>query len=133
AASGPGTRTIQRNPGWWTGDLTLERREGAHSLALGLNANRYQTAQETLATANWRSAANPAFNSATYGKTSLWGVWAEDAITLGTGVTLTAGLRYDRWRAFAGGIGALSGGTRADARYPERSGQSISPKLSLQA
>lgn len=133
AASGAGTRTIQQNPGWWTGDLTLEKRIGAHDLALGVNANRYETAQETYATSNWRSAADPRFNSATYGKTSLWGVWAEDAIALGDGVTLTAGLRYDRWRAFAGGIGAFAGGTRVDARYPGRGGESVSPKLSLQA
>ncbi|HWJ68638.1 MAG TPA: TonB-dependent receptor [Sphingobium sp.] len=132
ASSGAGTRTIQHNPGWWTGDLTLERHAGAHGLALGLNANHYATAQETFATTNWRSAIDPVFNAASYGKTSLWGVWAEDAIRLGRGVTLTAGLRHDRWRAFAGGIGALAAGTRIDARYPERSGQSLSPKLSLQ-
>lgn len=134
ATSGAGTRTIQHNPGWWTGDLTLERRFDAHDLALGLNANRYETAQETFDTTNWRSAAEPRFNSAAYGKTSLWGIWAEDAIALGDGITFTAGLRYDRWRAFAGGIGAFSaGGTRVDARYPVRSGNAVSPKLSLQA
>ncbi|HZV19466.1 MAG TPA: TonB-dependent receptor [Sphingobium sp.] len=133
AANGAGTRTVQHDPGWWTGDVTLERTLGAHRLAAGLNANRYQTAQETFNTANWRSAADPLFNSATYGKTSLWALWAEDAMTLGDGVTLTAGLRYDRWRAFAGGIAALSGGARVDARYPARHGNSVSPKLSLQA
>ena len=133
ASSGAGTRTIQDNPGWWTGNLTMERRLGAHALALGLNANAYETAQETFATSNWRSATNAVFNSATYGKTSLWGVWAEDAIALGDGVTLTGGIRYDRWRAYDGGIGALSGGTRIDARYSVRSDSSISPKLSLQS
>jgi iron complex outermembrane receptor protein len=132
ASSGAGTQTIQGNPGWWTGDLTMERRLGAHALAFGLNANAYETAQETFATSNWRSAANAVFNSATYGKTSLWGLWAEDAITLGNGVILTGGIRYDRWRAYDGGIGAFSGGGRVDARYPVRSDSSISPKLSLQ-
>ncbi|OJY67967.1 MAG: TonB-dependent receptor [Sphingobium sp. 66-54] len=133
ATNGAGTRTVQHDPGWWTGDVTLDRRLGAHRLAAGLNANRYETAQETVNTSHWRSAADPAFNAATYGKTSLWGLWAEDAIALGEGVTLTAGLRYDRWRAFAGGIAALSGGARVDARYPARHGDSVSPKLSLQA
>jgi iron complex outermembrane receptor protein len=132
AASGAGTRTVQDSPGWWTGDLTVEREMGAHALAFGLNGNRYETAQETFGTSNWRTGANPVFSAATYGKTSLWGVWAEDAIALG-GVTLTAGLRYDRWRAYGGGIGALSGGRRVDARYASRSDDSISPKLSLQA
>ncbi|MBN8830898.1 MAG: TonB-dependent receptor [Sphingomonadales bacterium] len=133
STGGAGTQTLQDNPGWWTGDLTAERAMGAHKLAFGLNANRYETAQRTFSTANWRSATAPAFSAATYGKTSLWGVWIEDALTLGGGVTLTGGIRYDRWRAYGGGLAGRSGGQRVDARYPARTDSSVSPKLSLQA
>jgi len=132
ASSGAGTRTIQDDPGWWTGDATAERALGAHKIALGLNANLYETAQQTFSTANWRTASDPRFTAATQGKTSLWGVWIEDAWSLGRDFTLTGGLRYDRWRAFDGGISGLVRGVRQDAAYASRSDSSISPKLSLQ-
>lgn len=132
-SSGAGTRTIQDTPGWWTGYFTAERRLSEHKLALGFNSNLYETSQSTFGTSNWRSAASPIFSAATYGKTSLWGAWFEDAYDLGSsGFTLTGGIRYDRWRAFDGGIGSQSRGTRVDAHYASRSDDSISPKLSLQ-
>jgi len=132
AAFGAGTRTVQNDPGWWTGDVTAERRLGSHKLAFGLNANLYETAQDTFSTANWRAASNPAFTAATRGKTSLWGVWAEDAWSLNGNFTFTGGIRYDRWRAFGGGISGLVSGVREDAFYPTRTADSVSPKLSLQ-
>lgn len=132
ATSGAGTRTVQSDPGWWTGDVTAERRLGEHKLAFGLNANLYQTSQDTFSTTNWRSASNPVFTAATQGKTSLWGVWIEDAWSLGRDFTLTGGIRYDRWRAFDGGISGRVAGVRMDAFYVSRSDDSISPKLSLQ-
>lgn len=132
ASSGAGTRTVQNDPGWWTGDVTVERRLGDHKLAVGLNANRYETSQDTFSTADWRSASNPVFTAATRGKTSLWGVWIEDALSLGRGFTLTGGIRYDRWRAFDGGASGLVAGAREDAFYASRRDDSISPKVSLQ-
>ncbi len=59
-------------------------------------------------------------------------MWVEDAWSLGRDFTLTGGLRYDRWRAFDGGISGLVRGVREDAAYASRSDSSISPKLSLQ-
>ncbi|WNO54052.1 TonB-dependent receptor [Stakelama saccharophila] len=132
AASGAGTQTIQNTPGWWTGDLTGEQRFGAHKLAFGLNANLYETSQDTFSTTNWRSATNPVFTAATQGKTSLWGIWAEDAWSIGDDFTLTGGIRYDRWHAFDGGISGLVAGAREDAFYASRTDDSVSPKLSLQ-
>lgn len=132
AANGAGTRTLSGTPGWWTGDLALEQEFGAHRLALGLNANLYETEQTTFNTTRWHNATTPTFSAATYGKTSLWGVFGEDVIDLDNGFRLTAGLRYDRWRAFDGGIAKLVGAARADSAYPVREDDSISPKLSLQ-
>ena len=133
AASGAGTRTVQRSPGWWTGDVTAERAFGPHRLALGLNASLYETAQETFATADWRAASDPLFTAGTRGRTSLWGLWIEDGLSLGDDVTLTAGIRYDRWRAFGGALSGLVTGRREDAPYPARIDSSVSPKLSLQS
>ncbi len=132
AANGAGTQTLQKNPGWVTGDLTIERRLGAHAIALGASANRYEIATDTYGTANWRTGAGASFSSATYGKTSLWGLWIEDAYDLGGDFTLTGGIRYDRWRAFGGGSAKDYGGTRVDDLYPRRTDSSVSPKLSLQ-
>ncbi len=132
AALAAGTQTLVRNPGWYTGDLTAERQLGGHKLAFGAQGNLYQTVTETFTTAAWQAAATPAFSAATYGKTSLWGVWAEDAMELTPDWVLTAGLRFDRWNAFGGGIAKPFAGLRKDSAYPARHAASISPKLSLQ-
>lgn len=132
AANGAGTVSRVNNPGWYTGDLVVERRLGGHKVAFGANANRYATSTDTYSTTAWRSASQPVYATSTYGKTSLWGAWAEDAIDLGPDWVLTAGMRYDRWHAFAGGLGKQLAGSRKDDRYPARRDDSFSPKLSLQ-
>lgn len=132
AANGAGTQTLTDEPGWVTLDAALERTFGAHKIAIGLNANRYETSQTTYTTSRWKDAAAPVFSSATYGKSSLVGVFVEDEIDLGGGLALTAGARVDRWRAFDGGIGKRSGGAAVFDAYPEREDSSFSPKLSLQ-
>lgn len=132
AANGAGTVSWGNTPGWYTGDLVVEQRLGAHKLAFGANANLYETSTDTYSTTAWRQASSPAFTAATYGKTSLWGVWVEDAVDLGADWVVTGGLRYDRWRAFDGGIAKPFAGVRTDDRYPTRSDDSISPKFSIQ-
>jgi iron complex outermembrane receptor protein len=132
AANAAGTQTLADEPGWTTLDATLERTLGRHELALGLNANLYETAQDTFNTTRWKDAASPVYSASTYGKTSLWGVFVEDEIDLGGGFVLTAGARFDKWRAFDGGIGKLVGGVATHSLYPEREDDSFSPKLSLQ-
>ncbi|WP_298199122.1 TonB-dependent receptor [Novosphingobium sp.] len=132
AASGAGRVTIGNNPGWYTGALSIERRLGGHKLAFGADANHYATSTDTYRVTNWRTAAGAAYANSSYGKTSFWGLWAEDAIDLGAEVVLTAGLRYDRWRAFSGGLGTAVAGNRTDARFADRTDAAVSPKLSLQ-
>ena len=131
-ALGRGTQSLVNAPGWYTGDLTVERAFGPHKIAWGANANVYQTAADSFTTTNWTAATAPAYSSSTYGKTSLWGLWLEDAIDLGRSWALTGGLRYDRWRAYDGGLAKVYAGARKDDRYPVRSDDSVSPKLSLQ-
>ncbi|MFZ3006751.1 MAG: TonB-dependent receptor [Phenylobacterium sp.] len=131
-ANGAGTYQKLGDTGWWTGDFTAERAFGAHGLAIGLNSNLYETDQDSFNVANWRAASGQTFSAATYGKTSLAGVFVEDKITLGDTANLTAGLRYDRWRAFDGGVARLATGIRKDQAYGEREQDSLSPKLSFQ-
>lgn len=101
-------------------------------IAFGASANLYETSTDTYSTTNWRTAATPVFTASTYGKTSIWSLWAEDAIDVAPGWVVTAGLRYDQWHAFDGGIAKPFAGVRKDDRYPSRSDDSISPKLSIQ-
>jgi len=131
-SEGAGTREVVGTPGWYTGGLTVEHVLGRHKLAFGTDANRYQASSTTYNSTNWRTAAGQSFNSATYGKTSLWGLWIEDTYDLGGDFVLTGGVRYDRWRAFAGGIAKAFAGSRVDDLYTGRSDESVSPKLSLQ-
>lgn len=132
AAQGVGTTSIGNTPGWYTSDLTLERRLGQHRIAIGASANLYETTVDTFSTANWRTAFAPVFTASTYGKTSLWGLWFEDEVDLGNDWIVTGGIRYDRWHAFNGGIAKPYSGARKDDRYPERRDSAISPKLSIQ-
>jgi len=132
ASNGVGLQTLGRQPGWWTSDLTLSREISRHDFALGLSANLYETDQDSYASANWKDGTTPIFSSASYGKTRLLGVFAEDRIDLGDGYSLTAGLRFEDWRAFDGGLAKPLNGRRLDAAYASRSQRSISPKLSFQ-
>lgn len=131
-AKGQGTQSLMNNPGWITFDLGLERQSGAHHLAFGASANRYTTSGDLFTTSNWASAAAPLYASSTFGKTELFGLWAEDAIHLADDWTVTAGLRHEQWRAFDGGMSKAVAGVRRDAFYAPRQGHGWSPKLSLQ-
>jgi iron complex outermembrane receptor protein len=131
-SDGAGTLQSQDNPGWWVLDAGIERDIGRHALAFGVNANRYETAQDTFNVSAWRQGTSPAFASSTAGVTALWGVYAEDTIALSARTDLTAGIRYDQWRASDGLIARQSGSTRIGAAYPRRDDDAISPKLSLQ-
>jgi iron complex outermembrane recepter protein len=132
ASNGAGTQSRQTKPGWWTGDATFDRAFGKHEIGLGLNANLYEAGTDTYTTTHWHTATAPVYSTSSYGKTSLWGVWAEDAYDLDGNFVLTGGLRFDSWRAFDGGIGKRVSGARVDSAYPERDETSVSPKLSLQ-
>jgi iron complex outermembrane receptor protein len=131
-SSGAGTQSLPDDPGWWTLDASVEQDFGRHAVALGVNLNRYETRTDTFNVTNWREATTPVFSAATYGKTTLAGVFVEDAIALTGRTTLTAGLRADQWRAFDGGIGKRIGTADVYDAYPSRRETSVSPKLSLQ-
>ncbi len=61
-----GGRLAEAGPtGWWTGDLTLERKGGAHELAVGTTASFYRTDTRNYTLNNWRSTAGKAFSTET--------------------------------------------------------------------
>lgn len=131
-ANGRGTLTEQGDVGWTTLDIAAEHTFGRHQLAVGLNANEYETEQTSYSVANWRAASDRVFSAATSGKTTLVGVFAEDEIAVTPTLSVTVGLRYDRWRAFDGAIGRPLAGQPRFQSYAEREDDALSPKLSVQ-
>jgi len=135
-ADGPGQIATQGPTGWYTLDLLATRTIGRNAIAFGMSANRYRTDQSVYSTAHWREADGRGLTSRTFGKTSLIGLFAEDEIDLGRGVSLTAGVRGEFWRAFDGGTSApatsgAQAGQVATQFYPRRSDSAWSPKLAL--
>ena len=132
-SNGVGTYQVQDNPGWYAADITFDQSFGNHNVGFGLNANLYETAQNTFNVTNWNAATGRTFASSTAGKTESLGLWVEDAIDVTETVTLTLGGRYDRWRAFDGSIARQSGTVLLADAYPTRTDSAFSPKASIQA
>jgi iron complex outermembrane recepter protein len=130
---GSGTLANQGPTGWYTADASFEHKSDANELAFGATANLYRTDLTRFNTANWRSGANGTFASQTFGKTRQLSGWIEDQLILSPDASITAGLRYDNWRAFSGGLGRVgTNGAPLFNRYAARTGDAISPTLSAQ-
>ena len=130
-ADGAGQLTRQGPTGWYTGDLAATRTIGAHAIAIGIDANLYETDQSVLNTSAWREGANPILSSRTFGRTTTIGAFAEDAIALGEATKLTLGIRYDRWHAYDGGLTQRLGGALFTSHYAGRTETAWSPKAAL--
>lgn len=119
--------------GWYTGDLSLTHKGDVHEVALGVAASLYRVDTLNLTLTDWRSAANGSFSTRTYGKSRTLAAWAEDVVHLTPDLQLSAGLRFEDWRAFDGGLGRLgTGGQVVTNRYASRGDQALNPSLSLQ-
>jgi iron complex outermembrane receptor protein len=134
--NGGGTFSEQGPTGWYTGDLTIENKSDRNELAFGASGSAYQTDMTRYNTANWRSDAGKAFSTETFGKTRILSAWAENRFLLGSGASISAGLRYDNWQAYDGGLGRLGTGALAGQRvfnqYAARTEDAINPTLSGQ-
>lgn len=132
--SGEGTLAEQGPTGWYTGDLTVEHDSETVDFAAGVTANLYRTDQTRFNTINWRTAAGQAFTNQTFGKTRMLSIWTESTLPVGDNVSIVAGVRYDDWRAFDGGLGRVgTNGQPVFNRYASRSDGAISPAISAQS
>jgi iron complex outermembrane receptor protein len=135
-ADGAGSLTRQGATGWYNGDLTVESLSENNELAFGITANRYETDQTRFTTTNWRTGAGKAFSAQTFGKTQTLSGWVENRFLIGDGA-ITLGLRYEKWRAFDGGLGRLGAGALAGQpvfnRYSSRAEDALSPKIAGEA
>ena len=135
-SDGAGQLTQQGPTGWYAGDLVLTRTLGAHDIALGIDANLYETDQSVYGDAHWREASGRTFRTRTFGRTDMIGGFAEDAIALGAETKLTLGVRFDRWQAYDGGLTAVASsganaGQPVTQLYAARTATAWSPKLAL--
>lgn len=133
---GAGTLSEAGPTGWYTGDLTIENESERNEFAFGLTASLYETDTLRSTLTNWRRKAGKAFATQTYGKTRISSAWVEDSFQASDALLLTAGLRFDDWRAFDGGLGRLGTGALAGQQlfnsYPSRHESAFNPTASAQ-
>jgi iron complex outermembrane receptor protein len=132
ATRGAGTLADQGPTGWYAADLTIEHKSDTNELAGGLSTNLYRTDLTRFKTSNWRSAANPVFDTQTFGKTRQLSAWIEDRVPLPGEASITAGIRVDSWRAFDGGLSKSLAGVRLHRSYDARQDTAVRPTLSAQ-
>ncbi len=133
ATGGAGILANQGPTGWYTADATFENKSDTNELAFGATGNLYRTDLTRFNTPNWLSSANGAFASQTFGKTRALSGWIEDRLILSPDASITAGVRYDNWRAFSGGLGRVgTTGAPVFNTYAARNDDALSPTLSGQ-
>lgn len=129
-ANSAGTFTDVDPSGWWSFDTKATKKMGTHEVTLGASSNRYQTRSITFNTSAWRDATNPVFAIETAGKSSLSGVFIEDEIQLRDDLSLTAGARWEQWKAFDGSINQAT--AKVPQIYAERTETDANVSLSSQ-
>ena len=131
--TGAGTLGLRDGTRWNTFEAqatwTPESAESPHRLAFGYHRNGYRLANPTYNLASWvQTEALGSLAQDVAGRTQLQAIYAQDIWRLSSALTLTSGLRYERWRALDGrqfftGLSPLA--------YPARKVNGTSPKLSL--
>ncbi|HEX8063410.1 MAG TPA: TonB-dependent receptor [Allosphingosinicella sp.] len=125
AAGGPGSIVRLDGTGWRTLDLELRRgalRGGAHYDGFRLDSRRF-------ATTDWRGGAPGALTQLARGRTRTLALWGEGGFDLAETLQLTAGARFEWWRARDGRNFSLA--PALDVAQPGQSADGISPKASL--
>lgn len=127
---GAGTAANGEGTGWRTLDLKADwRPRGSdHALSFGLHYDHYVLRTLTMNTSNWISAAHTTRRDFFGGKTQTNALFAQDIWRFAPAWTLTAGLRFENWRAFDGRK-AINATT--DSLFPSRKESFLSPKLSV--
>lgn len=126
---GAGTIARLDGTGWATLDAKAAWHGGDHVVSAGAHLDRFELNSNRYATIDWISGSEGALNLQSKGKTRTAALWAQDAWTVVSDVTLTLGGRYEWWLAYDGRNYSLS---PAIARtQPELDAARFSPKASL--
>ncbi|MBA2077805.1 TonB-dependent receptor [Rhodanobacter sp. PCA2] len=128
AWSGPGTVADMGGSGWSTLDLRSSGPLGdANMLYAGAHVDRYRLDSRVRAASNWRGPADGPQVSAYGGRTQTRALYLQDVWSFAEAWALTAGGRWEQWRAY-GGLRASAG---AALGYPSRQRSDFSPKAAL--
>jgi iron complex outermembrane receptor protein len=127
-SGGAGSVTSAGPTGWGTGNMSVERKGEAVEVAFGLSGSFYRTDNVISALPNWESKSGATLNTRTFGKIRTLSGWGEAMAHLSPAVSITAGIRYDDWRAFDGGIQTSA----ATGAYPVRREDALNPTLTGQ-
>lgn len=110
----------------------------AHTLAFGLHHDRYRLASVSWGTtaapiADWLASDSGTLNTNSYGKTQTDAVYLQDEWQIAPTLTLTAGGRQERWRAYDGSnySAANASPNPKNLVYADRAASHFSPKLQL--
>lgn len=129
---GAGEVQLLDGTGWHTADMRADWRPArgslGHDVAFGYHYDQHNLNDRTYSNANWLAGAATTVKAGSTGKTETQGFYVQDAIQMRQDMTLTAGLRYEQWRAFGG---TLTNAVPTTVAYPERKENFASPKLSL--
>lgn len=104
---------------------------GAHTVSAGLDLRNEQSDNEEFALTDWTSSdSKGAQTFASFGRTRAVAAYVQDEARLGDRVSLSAGLRLDRWRTSQGAVNIFNAAVPATT-YEPRSASSFSGKGSI--
>lgn len=106
---GTNWRTLDARAVWHRGGAGA-----AHVVSMGMHQDRYELANPTFNTAEWKGGAFTTVANEGDGKTRTRALWLQDAWRLAPEWRLTLGARYEDWRAWDGLN--VNGGTRVVQR-----------------
>lgn len=131
-SGGAGNVTRLDGTGWKTLDAKGAWRSDAaatHTLSFGAHGDWFRLNSNRYSTTDWLNGPDGTLNLQSRGRTRTLALWAQDAWRLLPTVTLTAGGRYEWWKAYDGRNVSLTPAIAAD--QPELSAHRFSPKASL--
>ena len=130
---GAGSITDMGGTGWFTADARAIWRPqgmgGAHQLSFGAHTDRYTLSNERSATTDWISGDKGALLTAAKGKTETYALWLQEVWRFAPRFTLTAGGRFESWRAYDGFNYSLA--PALSVEQPELDETRFSPKATL--
>ena len=132
-AGGAGFITDLRGTGWRTLDAKgawHADAQGTHVISFGLHGDWFAIASNRYNTSDWINGAEGTLNLVGSGKTRTYALWVQDAWRVLPGVTLTAGGRYEWWRAYDG-VNFSQSPAIARVDQPTLTAARFSPKAAL--
>ncbi len=133
----PGTLVKGDGTGWKTLDLRGDWRpdgdlKSEHQVSFGYHYDRYELESETLNTVDWLKSSSGTLRTNSLGKTETQALYLQDAWAFAPDWKLTAGGRWEHWKAFDGSNFNVANpvGFR-QLNYADRTQNNFSPKLSL--